>query len=167
MSSARSQKQQLPADDRKPVARRSLGVGRVLIVVYAILAIGATSRAVFQIVAYFGTYPAARVPIALSAVSGVIYIVATVALIAPGRAWYRVAWITISFELAGVLIIGTLSLLFPAVFVGPAALKDVAHGTVWSQYGIGYLFIPLVLPVLGMLWLRSRRASIASPVPGS
>lgn len=152
-----------PQSEIPPVAapsasRRTLGVGRVLIVVYAILAIGATSRAIFQIVAYFAQYPAARVPIALSALSGVIYIVATIALIARGRAWYRVAWITISFELAGVLIIGTLSLVFPGVFVGPASLKDVAHGTVWSQYGIGYLFIPVVLPVLGMLWLRSRRA---------
>jgi hypothetical protein len=149
---------EVPSVSVPSASRRSLGIGRVLIVVYAILAIGATSRAVFQIAAYFSQYPAARVPIALSAVSGVIYILATVALLAPGRAWYRIAWITISFELAGVLVIGTLSLLLPDVFVGPASLKDVAHGTVWSQYGIGYVFIPLVLPVLGMIWLRSRRA---------
>jgi len=139
-------------------ARRSLGAGRVLIIVYAILAIGATSRAGYQFAAFFGQYPAARLPIALSAVSGVIYIVATIALVAPGRAWYRVAWVTISFELLGVLTIGTLSILIPAVFAGPANLPDVADGTVWSTYGIGYLFIPVVLPVLGMLWLRSRRA---------
>jgi hypothetical protein len=130
----------------------------VLIIVYAILAIGATSRAGYQFAAFFGQYPAARLPIALSAVSGVIYIVATIALVAPGRAWYRVAWVTISFELLGVLTIGTLSILIPAVFAGPANLPDVADGTVWSTYGIGYLFIPVVLPVLGMLWLRSRRA---------
>lgn len=138
--------------------RRTLGVGRVLIIVYAILAIGATSRAAYQLAAFYGQYPAARLPIALSAVSGIIYIVATIALVAPGRAWYRVAWVTISFELLGVLTIGTLSVVLPAVFAGPANLPDVADGTVWSTYGIGYLFIPVVLPVLGMLWLRSRRA---------
>ncbi|HEX3678327.1 MAG TPA: hypothetical protein VHU90_01250 [Galbitalea sp.] len=143
-----------------PAQRRSLGVGRILIVVYAILAIGATSRAVYQMAIYYSSHPSARLPIILSAVSGVIYILATVALIAPGRSWYRVAWITISFELAGVLIIGTLSLVLPAVFAGPANVPDVADGTVWSSYGIGYIFIPVVLPILGMLWLRSRRAVV-------
>jgi hypothetical protein len=138
-------------------SRRRLGIGRVLITVYAILAIGATSRAVFQIIEYW-SHPSARLPIALSAVSGVIYLLATTALIAPGRAWYRVAWVTISFELAGVLIIGTLSFVDPALFAGPAN-TDVSDGTVWSYYGIGYLFIPVVLPVLGLLWLRSRRRS--------
>jgi hypothetical protein len=158
MSSAPSSPETIPA---QPVGRRSLGVGRVLIVVYAILAIGATSRAIYQLAAYYSQHPAARLPIALSALSGVIYILATVALLAPGRAWYRVAWITISFELVGVLVIGTLSLVFPGTFAGPASVPDVAHGTVWSSYGIGYLFIPLVLPILGMLWLRSRRSVVA------
>lgn len=145
--------------------RRRFGIGRVLITVYAILAIGATSRAIFQIVAYYPSHPSARLPITLSAVSGVIYILATVALIAPGRTWYRVAWITISFELAGVVIIGTLSVLFPSIFVGPANVPDVADGTVWSNYGIGYVYIPIVLPILGMIWLSRRRPAVdATPV---
>jgi hypothetical protein len=133
---------------------RRLGVGRVLIVVYAILAIGATSRAIFQMVTVYSTAPVA---ITLSALSGVIYIVATVALLRPGRIWYRVAWITISFELLGVIVIGTLSILVPSIFVQGSGVD----GTVWSYYGFGYLFIPLVLPVLGMLWLRSRRAQVS------
>jgi hypothetical protein len=138
-----------------PPARRSLGVGRVLIIVYAILAIGATSRAVYQMAT---VYSEARLPITLSAVSGVVYIVATLALLLPGRVWYRIAWVTISFELLGVLLIGTLSLFEPA-FAGSAKISD---GTVWSYYGRGYVFIPVVLPILGMLWLRSRRATIAA-----
>ena len=141
-----------PADS--PTPRRSLGVGRVLIVVYAILAIGATSRAVFQMVTVYSTAPVA---ITLSALSGVIYIVATVALLRPGRIWYRIAWITISFELLGVIVIGTLSILVPSIFIQGSGID----GTVWSYYGYGYLFIPLALPVLGMLWLRSRRALVA------
>jgi len=141
-----------PADS--PTPRRTLGVGRVLIVIYAILAIGATSRAAFQMATVYSTAPVA---ITLSALSGVIYIVATVALLRPGRAWYRVAWITISFELLGVIVIGTLSILVPSIFVQGSGID----GTVWSYYGYGYLFIPLVLPVLGMLWLRSRRALVA------
>jgi hypothetical protein len=27
---------------------------------------------------------------------------------------------------------------------------------VWTAYGAGYVFIPLVLPVLGLWWLRGR-----------
>jgi hypothetical protein len=133
---------------------RKLGVGRVLIVVYAILAIGATSRAVFQMATVYSTAPVA---ITLSALSGVIYILATIALFRPGRTWYRVAWVTISFELLGVVVIGTLSILVPSIFVQGSGVD----GTVWSYYGFGYLFIPLVLPVLGMLWLRSRRAQVS------
>jgi hypothetical protein len=141
-----------PADS--PTPRRSLGVGRVLIVVYAILAIGATSRAVFQMATVYSTAPVA---ITLSALSGVIYIVATVALLRLGRIWYRIAWITIGFELLGVIVIGTLSILVPSIFIQGSGID----GTVWSYYGYGYLFIPLMLPVLGMLWLRSRRALVA------
>ena len=142
-----------PLPGRKP--RRRFGVGAVLIVVYAILAIGATSRAVFQLVAYYADSPADRLPILLSAASAVVYVVATLALVLPGRVWYRTAWVTISFELVGVLVIGTLSFVLPSLFLGTG---DVAHGTVWSYYGEGYVFIPVVLPILGMLWLRSRRA---------
>jgi hypothetical protein len=131
--------------------RRVYGVGRVLITVYAILAIGATARALYQILTLFSTGP---VPITLSAVSGVIYVLATVALILPGPTWYRVAWTTISFELAGVIVVGTLSLLLPATF---APTRALTFGTVWSYYGAGYLLIPLALPILGMLYLRRRR----------
>ena len=86
----------------------------------------------------------------LSGLSGVVYILATVALLRRGRGWYLTAWITIGFELLGVLVIGSLSIFDPQLF--PA-------DTVWSFFGRGYLFIPLVLPVLGMLWLYHRRPS--------
>ncbi|WP_240978114.1 hypothetical protein [Planctomonas sp. JC2975] len=135
------------------------GVGRVLVVVYGILALAATGRSVFQIIDHF---QAAPVAFTLSAFSAVVYIVATIALIAPGRAWYRVAWITISIELAGVLIIGTLSTFVPAA-IGMSAIDPFGQdSTVWSAYGAGYLFIPLVLPVLGMLWLAKHRPAPAS-----
>ena len=126
---------------------RAVGVGRVLIVVYAILALGATARSIYQIASKFDEAPVAYV---LSAVAGVVYVLATIALIGRGPVWYRVAWATISFELIGVLVVGTLSLVHPELF---------QHPSVWSHFGQGYLFIPLVLPILGMLWLRARRPS--------
>jgi hypothetical protein len=128
-----------------PTRTRTRGIGRVLIAVYGILALGATGRSVVEIIGKFDQAPFAYT---LSAVAAVVYIIATVALIVPGRFWYRAAWITISFELLGVLTVGTLSLFQPELF---------AKASVWSWYGAGYLFIPLVLPVLGMLWLRRTR----------
>ena len=130
---------------------RAVGVGRVLIVVYAILALGATARSIYQIASKFEAAPLAYT---LSAIAGVVYILATIALIGRGPVWYRIAWVTISFELVGVLVVGTLSLIHPDLF---------HHDSVWSYFGRGYLFIPLVLPILGMLWLRARRPSREMP----
>ena len=126
---------------------RAVGVGRVLIAVYAILALAATARSVYQIASKFDEAPVAY---ALSALAGVVYILATVALIKRGDTWYRIAWITIIFELVGVLTVGTLSLVDPVLF---------QHPSVWSMFGSGYVFIPLLLPILGMLWLYRRRPS--------
>ncbi|WP_348648474.1 hypothetical protein [Cryobacterium breve] len=46
------------------------------------------------------------------------------------------------------LVVGALSILDPALF---------PHDSVWSVFGSGYLFIPLVLPILGMIWLARHR----------
>lgn len=118
------------------------GAGRVLVVFYGIMALAATGRSFVQIVQKFDEAPLAY---ALSALSALVYIVATLALVFAGsRGWYLVAWVAIVFELVGVLVIGTLSLVLPELF---------QHPTVWSVFGIGYLFIPLVLPLFGLWWL--------------
>ena len=121
------------------------GIGRVLVIVYAIMALGATGRSFVQIVERFDEAPVAYT---LSALSAAVYIVATLALVFAGRrGWYVVAWVAIVFELVGVLVIGTLSLVMPELF---------AHPTVWSWFGMGYLFVPLVLPFLGIWWLATH-----------
>lgn len=140
--------------DRAAAGTLAVGLGRVLVAVYAILALAATGRSVTQIATRFGEAPVAY---ALSGLAAVVYIVATVALIGRGASWARVAWAAIGFELVGVLVIGTLSLVAPAV-LGIDDLNPFGRqATVWSLYGAGYLLVPLVLPVLGLLWLRSRR----------
>lgn len=141
-----------------PARPRMSGIGRVLVIVYAIMALGATGRSFVQIVERFDEAPLAY---AFSALSAVVYIVATLALVFAGRrGWYLVAWIAIVFELAGVLVIGTLSLLLPELF---------AHPTVWSWYGMGYLFVPLVLPFLGIWWLATHHpvATSATVAPAA
>jgi hypothetical protein len=129
-----------------PARPRMTGIGRVLVIVYAIMALAATGRSFVQIAERFDEAPLAYT---LSAVAAVVYILATLALIFSGsRAWYRVAWITISFELLGVLVIGTLSFAMPELF---------AHPTVWSWFGLGYVFVPLVLPFFGLWYLMTHR----------
>ena len=118
------------------------GPGRVLVAVYAVFALAATSRAGVQLATDFSEAPLAYL---LSAFSAVVYVLATVAL-ATDRRWSRpLAFTACSVELAGVLAIGTLSLLRP---------QDFPRATVWSGYGSGYGFVPLVLPVAGLWWLR-------------
>jgi hypothetical protein len=132
----------------------TLGIGRVLVAVYGILALAATGRSVFQIIDRFAEAPLA---FTLSALSAVVYILATIALVAPGAAWYRVARLTIGFELIGVLVVGTISLAAPSLLGLHSVNPFGRESTVWSAFGLGYLLIPLVLPVLGLLYLRARR----------
>jgi len=117
------------------------GLGKALIAVYAVLALAATFRSFYQIFTKFDDAPLAY---SLSAVAAVVYIVATIALIARGAVWRMVAKVSITFELVGVLTVGLLSVLVPSLF---------AHASVWSFFGMGYVFIPLVLPILGLIWL--------------
>ena len=125
--------------------RTNTGPGRVLVAVYAVFALAACARAGVQLATQFDEAPLAYL---LSALAGVVYVVATVTLARGDQASRRVARVAIVVELIGVLTVGTASLADPAAF---------PRATVWSLYGIGYGFIPLVLPFLGLLWLRRTR----------
>ncbi len=118
----------------------SHGFGRALVAVYAVFALAASARSIYQLVAQVERDTV--VPYALSAVAGVVYVVATYALATSHR---RLALVTIGFELVGVLAVGVLTLVDGALF---------PDQTVWSDFGRGYGFIPLVLPFVGLWWLR-------------
>lgn len=131
----------------------SAGILTVLVAVYAVLVMAALGRSIFQIVDHFSKAPVA---ITLSAASAVVYIVAMIALIVHRGTWYRIAWITVTVELAGVLVIGSITTFLPNA-LGPDsgnAFGDSA--TVWTVFGQGYWFIPLVLPLAGMWWLKTH-----------
>ena len=120
----------------------------MLVAVYALFALSASARAGVQIATKFGHAPVAYV---LSAFAAAVYILATVTLAVGSPVARRIAIVSCSVELAGVLAVGTCSRADPATF---------PDATVWSSYGSGYGFVPLVLPVFGLLWLRrwTRRA---------
>jgi hypothetical protein len=121
---------------------RTLGVGRVLIAVYAVFAVSSSARALYQLLRKFDEAPLAY---SLSAVAALIYILATVALAKSNLR--NLAVITIAFELVGVIAVGVLSYTHPELF---------SHPSVWSKFGQGYGYVPLVLPVIGLLWLRKQ-----------
>ncbi|MGH3412620.1 MAG: hypothetical protein ACRDPH_06040 [Marmoricola sp.] len=132
-------------DDRDgPPARSRLNqnLGRVLVFVYGVMALSATGRSSVQLSTKFSEAPVAY---ALSGLAAVVYILATWGLATERR---RVAWVAVTIEMVGVLAVGTTS-----VFLA----QDYADATVWSDYGDGYGWVPLVLPMLGLWWLWHTR----------
>lgn len=130
----------MSAQPAQPARLRALG--QVLIAAYAVFAISAGARALSQVVTQFEVAPVAYV---LSGVAAAVYLVATVAFRKPGRTWFRVAVAACLFEMAGVLGVGLWTFLDPDLF---------ADATVWSHFGSGYGFVPLVLPFVGLAWLK-------------
>lgn len=126
-------------------APTSQGFGRVLVLVYAVFAVAATARAGVQLIRDWHEAPLAY---ALSAFAAVVYVVATVSLARRGRGSRTVAWTAVTVELVGVLVVGAFSFFRPALF---------PEATVWSHLGEGYGYVPLVLPFVGLWWLRHTR----------
>ena len=138
------------SDDRSSTGA---GFGRVLVTVYAVLAFAALGRSSYQLATKFSEAPLAY---SLSTFSAVVYVLATVALARGRGRWRTVAWVAVAVEAVGVLAVGTLSLTSPGVF---------GESTVWSGYGQGYGYVPLVLPFVGLWWLwrTGHRPSSAGP----
>lgn len=120
----------------------SRGFGRVLVFVYGVLAFAASGRATFELITKFSEAP---VPYGLSILAAVVYVVATWALATSRR---RLALVAVGIELVGVLAVGFASLL---------ATDRFPEASVWSDFGIGYGCVPLVLPFLGFWWLWHTR----------
>lgn len=118
---------------------REIGPGRVLLWVYGLFVVAAGARSAVQLSTHAGRAPLAY---ALSAVAAVVYAVGLV-LLAGGRR--RAATVWCGLELLGVVTVGVAS---------TAAPRSFPDATVWSHFGSGYGFVPLVLPILALWWLR-------------
>ena len=125
--------------------RPDTGPHKLLLAVYAIFILAAGARSGVQIVRDFDAAPVAY---SLSVVAAITYALGWVAIrrAAAGRPGFAAGMLWL--ELAGVLGVGTLSLARPGWF---------PEASVWSGYGVGYGFVPAVLPVAGLLWLQRQR----------
>jgi hypothetical protein len=123
------------------------GPHQVLLAFYALFTLAAGARAAVQLAS-----DAARAPVAytLSAVAAVTYALGWYAIRRASVGHTGLASVTLWVELTGVLVVGTLSLVVRQWF---------PDASVWSDYGIGYGFVPAVLPVAGLLWLRRQTAA--------
>ncbi|MEU9235420.1 hypothetical protein [Streptomyces subrutilus] len=130
-----------------PAGRTRLvsGPGLLLVWLYGVMVVGAVSRSAYQISTEFDRAPLAY---ALSAAAALAYAFITYSLVRGGETARKAALVCCAAELAGVLVVGTWTLVRPDSF---------PDATVWSQFGMGYLFIPVILPITGMLWLRRKR----------
>ncbi|GAA5069139.1 hypothetical protein [Streptomyces similanensis] len=136
----------MSAVEEKPARNRLIsGPGTLLVWLYGVMVVGAVSRSVYQIATDFGRAPLAY---SLSAVAGVVYGFITYSLVRGGETARRAALVCCAAELVGVLGVGTWTLVEPSAF---------ADSTVWSDYGMEYLFIPVLLPLSALYWLRRSR----------
>ncbi|MDZ5661286.1 hypothetical protein SFC79_05860 [Nocardioides sp. S-58] len=131
----------MSGDRRSAGTGTSTGAGRVLVAVYGVFALAATARSLVQLLTKADEAPVAY---GLSALAALVYVAATLGLAEVGPDPRRLAWAAVGFELVGVLTVGTLTVLDPELF---------PDATVWSSYGAGYGWLPLLLPFAGIAWL--------------
>ncbi|WP_141782559.1 hypothetical protein [Nocardioides albertanoniae] len=113
----------------------------VLLTVYAIFVLAAGARSLVQVITEFEVAPVAY---SLSVVAAATYVAGWFAIRRAANGSTGFARIMLWIELAGVLVVGTLSLTVTSWF---------PDASVWSKFGSGYGFVPALLPILGLLWL--------------
>lgn len=125
---------------------------RVLVALYALFALAAGARSGVQLATRAAEAPAAY---GLSALAALLYLAAAIALHRGAR---RAARAILAVELAGVVLVGIASLALPSAF---------PDATVWSAFGQGYGFLPLVLPLTGLAVLARSAVPVLPPrLPG-
>ncbi len=129
------------------------GGSRVLMFAYGVLAISAGVRALYQV---FTKLSEAPLPYLLTTVAALIYGVACIGFGRKSPAAWRITLAVCSFEFLGVLSVGILTLIEPSWF---------PDATVWSDFGVGYGFAPLLLPIIGVWWLNRAQTRAAYGLP--
>ena len=118
------------------------GPGRLLAMTYGMFALAAGARSLTQIGFHFDAAP---LPYLLSLLAAAVYLVLALTISRPDGRSRRIALAACTLELGGVLVVGAASVVRSEGF---------ADATVWSSFGAGYGFVPVVLPLAGLYYLR-------------
>ena len=125
------------------------GPHKVLLALYALFTLAAGARSIVQLTTQYDQAPVAYW---LSLVAAVTYALGWYAIRSAAAGRLGFASVMLWVELGGVVGIGLLSLVKGDWFPEPS---------VWSDFGIGYGFVPLVLPILGLVWLYREKRTTA------
>jgi hypothetical protein len=120
----------------------------VLMFFYGLWSFSALGRSSYE---YFFKQTDNLVPAHLSTFVGALYILIIVGLRRRSPRWWWITLLLLIVELAGVLIVGTIDVVW----------RPFPYATVWSNYGIGYFFMPLLLPFAGLAWMLRRETRSA------
>lgn len=134
---AEEQVESAVVDDRRP----SWGLGRIVMALFWIF--GAVTL-IPAVVALIRDMEAPIGPRLVAVLAGLTYIVAAVGITHNGKKMRTIAWGAMAVALAGPYIMGLFEL-------GLEPLSQVVSA--WSNFGADYLYIPLVLPPVGIVWL--------------
>lgn len=126
------------------------GPHKVLLAFYALFTFAAGARALVQLTTQYDEAPVAYW---LSLGAAATYALGWYAIREASAGRTGFASVMLWVELAGVLTVGTLSLVEPDWF---------PDASVWSDFGIGYGFVPAALPVAGLLWLRRQKRDVSA-----
>ena len=127
----------------------SRGASDVLSFFYALWAFSALGRSSWEYL--FKQNVATYIPAHLSTFVGVLYIFIIVGLRRRSPRWWWITMALLVVELAGVLIVGTIDVVW----------QPFPYATVWSKYGIGYFFMPLILPFVGLAYMLKKQTRTA------
>lgn len=140
MSNAEQQlppvQEQVP-DNRRP----ALGLGRIVMAIFWLF--GAWTLIV-SIRSLIGIGGEPLGPALVSLLAALIYLTAAIALTHNGRRMRMVGWASVGISLAGPILTGLLG-------VGTSEVS--AEFSPWSRFGEYYYYLPLVIPVIGLVWL--------------
>lgn len=122
----------------------SLGLGRIVMAVYWVFGAWTTVQAVVDLIDLLrvGTTPLGPALVAL--VAGLVYLLAAVALTHNGRRMRLVGWTAVIIEAAGPVIVGLLGVGLPDL---------TGTRSAWGAFGADYWYLPLVIAVVGLVWL--------------
>ncbi len=124
-------------DDRRP----SWGLGRIVMAIFWIFGLLTTVPAVIDLIRDVNSPIGPRL---VAVLAGAIYLVIAVGITHNGRKMRLISWAAMIAAFVGPYIMGLFEL-------GVEPVSEVSSA--WSHFGAQYWYVPLVLPLVGFVWM--------------